>query len=236
MSAQNDELQWLLQNDIHTTIDNLLQILNECSVSINNQAPAQHSLLYTSQNQLDTVKINLTLDGFKITNSDINIKLTSRHPVHTIRTCIKDTPWRLYQIQDASNHLSIAIDLLSAQNKFESAEEASHFINQVMNCLLKGRSSLMIPRKSSIEELQHSQNMQSISPALPLDFTISFYIQAHNLICSVYQLSQSNNRPQVKNEYQAETGIPCLSDVLVFFSLGLQTCQQFKDKLLTLTT
>ena len=94
----------------------------------------------------------------------------------------------------------------------------------------------MIPRKNSIEELQHSQNMQSISPTLPLDFSISFYIQAHNLICSVYQLSQINNRALVKAEYSAEVVIPYLSDVLVFFSLSLQACQQFKDKLQTLTS
>lgn len=236
MSAQNVELEWLLQTDIHTTIGHLLQILTDCASTLNNQAPAQHSLLYTSPNQLDTVKVNLNLEGFKIINSDINIKLTSRHPVHTIRTCIKDTPWRLFQIQDASNHLSNAIDLLSEHSRFEYAEEASRFINQVMNSLLKARNSLMVPRKSSIEELQHSQNMQSICPALPLDFSISFYIQAHNLICSVYQLSQSNNRAQVKAEYHAEMGLPHLSDVLVFFSLGLQMCQQFKDKLQTLET
>jgi len=236
MKDEKFELDWLLKNDVHTTFEQLLQILTDCSSSMESQAPTQLNLSYGGVNNLDIVRVGLTLDKFKIINSDINIKLSSKHPVHTIRTCIKDTPWRLFQIQDSANHLSAAIDLLSRPNQFESAEELSYFIDQVMNCLLRGKSSLMIPKTSSIEELQHSQNMQSIIPALPLDFSISFYIQAHNLICSVYQLTQVNNRPQIKAEYQAEAGIPYLSDVLVFFSLGLQICQQFKDKLLTLTT
>lgn len=236
MSSQDSELDWLIQTNIHATIDQLVHILKECNNCLNNQTATQYSLVPIGQNQLDTVKVNLNLDGYKITNSDIGIKLTSKHPVHTIRTCIKETPWRLFQVQDAINHLSKAIDLLTGTKEFQTEEEVSYFIDQIMDSLLRGRSSLMMPRKSSIEVLQHSQNMQSISPALPLDFSISFYFQASSLICSVYQLTQSNGRNQVKAEYQAEAVVPYMGDVLVFFSLGLQTCQQFKDKLQTLTS
>lgn len=246
------EFEWLLKNDVGATLRQLTQILTDCSAGITT-TPKQYNLFYCSQNQLDVIKINTTLEGYKITNADINIKLTSKHPLQNIKTCVKETPnypfcWRLHQIQDAGNHLSNAIDLLtttplklSGQDNdnydFKSAEEVLQLINDVMNCLQKSRSSLLIPKKRTIEELQHSQNMRSIRPALPLDFSISFYVEAHNLVCSVYQLSHgSSSGPQIRAEYQAELSLPFLSEVLVFLSLGLQTCQQLKDKLQTFSS
>lgn len=248
-----NELDWLLKVDVKTTLEHLHHILAECATNICNTTPASYSLLYCSQNQLDTVRVNANLEGYKIMSADINIKLSTKHPMQTIKTCIKKTPtnpfcWRLYQIQDANNHLNQAIDLLNAsplrlgpplddrhdESPFESGEEELQLIHGIMNSLQKSRSSLLIPKKSSVEELQHCQNMQSISPALPLDYSISFYVHANNLVCSVYHLAQSNNRAQVKNEYQAEVPIPYLADVLILLSLGLQICQQLKDKIQTL--
>lgn len=241
------EFDWLLKVDVGETIAQLTQTLTECSNSITT-TPKQYNLFYCSQNQLDVIKINTILEGYKITNADINIKLSSKHPIQTIKTCVKETPnnpfcWRLHQIQDATNHLSNAIDLLTSTSlrissvddkyDFRSSEEVLQLINDVMNCLQKSRSSLLIPKKRTIEELQHSQNMQSVRPALPLDISISFYVQAHNLVCSVYQLSQSTSGPQIRAEYQAELALPFLSEILVFLSLGLQICQQIKDKLQT---
>lgn len=239
------EFEWLLKVDIGSTLTQLLQILNECSVSITATSPKQYHLFYSSQNHQDVIKINTTLDGFKITDADINIKLSSKHPIQTIKTCIKESPnnpfcWRLHQIQDAANHLGIAMDLLEASKSgldnnnydFDSSDMVLQLINDVMNCLQKSRSSLLIPKKRTIEELQQSQNMQSIRPALPLDFSISFYIQSNNLVCSVYHLLQNSNGPQIRAEYQAEIPLPFLSETLVFLSLGLQMCQQIKDKLM----
>lgn len=257
--TERAEFNWLLEVDVESTIQQLIQILNDCSAIFQNNTPQNHNLLYCSQNHLDVIKINLNLKGYCITEADINIKLTSKHPSQTIKTCIlsrennsgnnnnvNNTPihmcWVLHQIQDAINHLGNAIDLLIStqmkqgsdnKRRFDTAEEVLHMVDNVMNCLQKSRSSLLIPKKRVIEELQHSRNMQSIRPALPLDYSISFYIQGHNLVCSVYHLSQNNTGPLVKAEYQAELSLGFLSDALVFLSLGLQTCQQLNDKLKT---
>lgn len=244
--ADAAEFEWLLKVDVGATLAQLTQILNECSACFTT-TPKDYSLFYCSQNQLDIIKINTTLEGYKITSADINIKLSSKHPMQTIKTCIKESTnnpfaWRLHQIQDALNHLSNATDLLtsnplrmSPDNKydFRSSEEVLQLVNDVMSCLQKSRSSLLIPKKRTIEELQHSQNMQSIRPALPLDFSISFYVQSHNLVCSVYQLSQTSNGPQIRAEYQAELSLPFLTEMLSFLGLALQMCQQLKDKLQT---
>lgn len=246
-STHDAEYEWLLNVDVGSTLSQLTQILTECS-NVITTTPKNYNLFYCSQNQLDVIKVNTTLEEYKITSADISIRLSSKHPIQTIKTCIKETStnpfcWRLHQIQDTINHLSNAIDLLNTSSHknaneskydFKSSDEVLQLINDVMNSLQKSRSSLLIPKKRTIEELQHSQNMQSIKPALPLDFSISFYIQAHNLVCSVYQLTQGTGTQQIRAEYQAELSLPFLSEVLVFLSLGLQTCQQIKDKIQTL--
>lgn len=246
--GEKAEYEWLLNIDVGATLIQLSQILSECS-NVISSSPKPFNLFYCSQNQLDVIKVSTTLEGYRIVSADISIRLSSKHPIQTIKTCIKESPtnpfcWRLHQIQDAINHLSNAIDLLTTSSHksvsedkydFKSSEEVLQLINDVMNSLQKSRSSLLIPKKRTIEELQHSQNMQSIRPALPLDYSISFYIQAHNLVCSIYQLAQGTNGPQIRAEYQAELSLPFLSEMLVFLSLGLQTCQQIKDKLQTLS-
>lgn len=234
------EFEWLLKEDVTNTLARLTQILADCSASVN-QTPTNYNLVHSSLNQHDFVKVNLQLEGYKITCADINIRLASKHPIQTIKTCIKETPtnpfcWRLHQIQDAQNHLSNAIDLVSLTKgkKFETAEEVLFLIDNVMYSIQRSRSSLLIPNKILIEELQHSQNMQAISPALPLDYSISFYVHSQNLVCSVYHLAHVNNRPQVKAEFQAEAPIGFLPEMLVLLSLAMQTCQQLKDKIQTL--
>lgn len=212
------ERKWVLEVDVKTTLAHLTKIISDCLAAINETIPQQHYLAY-----LDVIKISATLEGFKIVSADINIKLP-KHPAQTIKTCIKDC-WRLHQIQDAKNHLGNANDFL----KFDSIDldEVLHVLDNVTNSLQKSRSSLSIPKKRTIEELQHSQNMQSIRPALPLDLSISFYVQSQNLVCSVYQLIG----PQIRAEYQAELELPFLSKIFELLSLALQTCQQLKDKL-----
>lgn len=230
------EFDWLMKVDVGATLLQLKKIFTDCSARFSNTSPNNYSLVYQ---KIDTIKVRAKLDGFKITNADIIIKLASKHPILTcINECAEHPfPWRLYQIQDASNHLSQAIELISnaLSSEFCDAEEVLYLMDELIKSLQKSRSSLLIPKRRNIDELQCSQNMQSIKPSLPIDFAISFYIQAHNLICSVYHLAQTNNGTQIKAEYQSEVSVPFLSEVLVFLSLGLQTCQQLKDKVTTLS-
>lgn len=68
-----------------------------------------------------------------------------------------------------------------------------------------------------------------MTPNLAEDLAISFYIQSHKLIFAVYQLS--NNHGQMKyDSSHAECSVPWLNEVLVLFTVGLQLCQQIKDK------
>lgn len=72
---------------------------------------------------------------------------------------------------------------------------------------------------------------KSLSPNLPEDLAISFYIQSHKLVFAVYQLTNMHGTMKF-DTYQAEASVPWLNEVLVLFTVALQLCQQLKDKVI----
>lgn len=76
----------------------------------------------------------------------------------------------------------------------------------------------------------HSSQLQkSLSPNLPDDLAISFYLQSHKLIFAVYQLTNIQGTMKF-DSCQAECSVPWLNEVLILFTVALQLCQQLKDK------
>lgn len=149
------------------------------------------------------------------------------------RTSItQDFPWKIQQVQDAANHLQQAInhiDNVDSNYNFKSSEEVLHILSNILGALQRGRTSLVVPKKKPIDELMKSRNMKSLSPNLPEDLALSFYIQSHKLIFATYQLT--NNQGTMKFESnQAECSVPWLNEVLVLFTVALTLCQQLKDK------
>lgn len=105
-----------------------------------------------------------------------------------------------------------------------------------MNTLQKGRSALFVPKKRTIDELQCSRNMKVITPSVPADLAISFYIQSHKLVAAIYLISKDSHSSTSKFDiFQCETSLAWLSEALVLFTIALQVCQQLKDKLAVFT-
>lgn len=112
---------------------------------------------------------------------------------------------------------------------FRTSDEVIHVLGNILGALQRGRTSLVIPRKKPIDELMKSRNMKCLSPNLPEDLAISFYLQSHKLIFAAYQLSNIQGTMKF-DSCQAETSVPWLNDVVVLFTIALQLCQQLKDK------
>lgn len=127
-----------------------------------------------------------------------------------------------------------------------------HILGNILGSLQRGRTSLIVPRKKAIDDLIKGRNMvrshcliknylsldycflfqKSLSPNLSEDLAISFYIQSHKLIFAVYQLSNNHGTMKFESTH-AECSVPWLNEVLVFFTVGLQLCQQLKDKVVS---
>ncbi|XP_075745243.1 rogdi atypical leucine zipper isoform X2 [Rhipicephalus microplus] len=183
----------------------------------------------------EQIKVLATMSGDSISHADIALRIP-KHPGTTLRTIVQnDCQWKLQQVQDAGNNLMTALQLLtppppSTKFEFKSAEEVTQLMTTVMGCLQRGRASLIIPKKRTIDEILGSRNMKSLQPPLPQDLGASFYVQSHKLIFAVYYVHKDSHGQPKFDVFQAETSVPWLSEVLVLFTIALQLCQQLKDK------
>ncbi|XP_017772740.1 PREDICTED: protein rogdi [Nicrophorus vespilloides] len=231
------EFEWVLHQEVHTAMDQIHQILIECArrfpvtlYGTDNTIRQDKFILSVAADQLKCV---VTLTGDSITYADISFKV-QRQQNSVVRTTIQtDSPWKLQQVQDAANHLQQAIyhlDDVAKNYKFKSSDEVLHILGNILGSLQRGRTSLIVPRKKAIDDLIKSRNMKSLSPNLAEDLAISFYIQSHKLIFAVYQLSNNHGKMDFDSNH-AECSVPWLNEVLVLFTVGLQLCQQLKDKI-----
>ncbi|XP_023243154.1 protein rogdi-like [Centruroides sculpturatus] len=242
----HQEFEWLLQNEVNAILQKLHNIILECSrrfcLSITKDDTLVKSEKFEmtngSNSSVGDVKATLTLYGDNITHADIKLKIY-KHSNPSHRTIVQnDCQWKLQQIQDAGNHLMAALHLFSsypciAENgkfNFKSAEEVIQMINSLMGCLQRGRTSLIVPKKRTMDDLQNSRNMKSLQPPLPLDLAVSFYIQSHKLVIAVYHIQKDSQGQTKFDVLQAESFVPWLNEALILFSVGLQLCQQLKDK------
>lgn len=242
----HQEFEWLLQNEVSAILQKLHNIILECSRRFCLSVTEENSLVKSekyemtsgSTSSMGDVKANLTLYGDNITHADIKLKI-HKHSNSSHRTIVQnDCQWKLQQIQDAGNHLIAALHLFSsypciAENgkfNFKSAEEVIQMVNNLMGCLQRGRTSLIVPKKRTIDDLLNNRNMKSLQPPLPVDLAVSFYIQSHKLVIAIYHIQKDSQGNSNFDVMQAESYVPWLNEAIVLFSVGLQLCQQLKDK------
>ncbi|XP_013107189.2 protein rogdi [Stomoxys calcitrans] len=230
------EFEWVMRDEVHSILKKLREILMECARRFpvplydNEGKRTEKFHLVAAQDQL---KCTVTLTGDSITQADISFKLKRSSSQVQRTTITSDAPWKLQQVQDAANHLQQAInhiDNVDENYKFRSSEEVLQIIGELIGALQRGRTSLIIPKKKSIEDLMNSRNMKSLAPNLPEDQAISFFLQCHKLIIAVYQLLNVQGTMKMEAT-QAECSVGWLNDVLVLFTVGLTLCQQLKDKM-----
>ncbi|KAA8585763.1 hypothetical protein FQN60_004457 [Etheostoma spectabile] len=211
---------------------------------------------------MDQVKGVLTLQGEALTQADINLKVAKSSQVLHFQFR-EDKLWKLQQIQDARNHVTQALQLLSSRDDsyhFKTGAEVNKLMDAVMLQLTRARNRLTTPASMTLPELATSGLMKMFSPPMPGDVMVNFYINLSKLCLTVYQLhvlppnttknfkpagssvlhnpgamfELNNNRFEVSHVHKVECVVPWLNDTLVFFTISLQLCQQLKDKLLEL--
>lgn len=117
---------------------------------------------YTLTSPNDNIKCNVHVNGDTITFGEISFKI-HRNQLVTYRTAIThDNPWKLQQIQDAGNHLQLALLMLTNFDdsyEFTTSEEVLHILGNLLGALQRGRTCLIVPRKRTMDELMKSKNM-----------------------------------------------------------------------------
>jgi len=238
------EFDWVLTKEVGNVVAQLTAAVRECAkkfpVKIGNlqgggeadmEQPTDKFVLASG----DQVKVIVTLSGDCISAADINLKLPRPHSKDAYHntTVREDLPWMLQQVQDAANHLQLAMEQLTAlptDHRFSSAAEVSHFLAGLMASLGRARQSLVVPKKRTLEDLVSSKNVKSLVPPLPREVAVSFYLQSWKLIFAVYHMVTDKGVSRF-DRYQAECVVPWVNDVLLLLTVSLQTAQQLRDKL-----
>lgn len=90
-------------------------------------------------------------------------------------------------------------------------------------------TAYLVTTPSGLKTYKQYYFQKALSPNLPEDLAISFYIQSHKLIFVAYQLSSVHGTMRI-DSCQADCAVPWLSDVLFMLTAALHMCQQLKDK------
>ncbi|XP_055345555.1 protein rogdi-like [Paramacrobiotus metropolitanus] len=240
IDALEREYRWFLRTEVRPQIGYLQGILTECkerlppaSFSDRQKNPREERFVVSPTNGGDFLKCIVTLTGSRITAADVTFRMaTAKNPGQMMKLGIPpEAPYQLQQLQDALNAVSDALAHLAAQDaeyEFQTAEEVIKIIQPAMAQLSQARSTLIVPKKRSFDELKGAFHRRHFVPPLPADMSASFYLQAHKLVFALYQILPGTGKFDC---YQGEVSIPWLTESLVLLTVALQTCQQLLDKM-----
>ncbi|XP_072035203.1 protein rogdi homolog [Amphiura filiformis] len=269
-TSLEDEFKWLLEEEVHAVLQQLSQLLKECSrrfnLPISTGLPKlikPETFVLSSANGADLAKGVVTLVADSICRADLSLKV-HRHTSQVLKTYIReDIPWRLQQVQDAGNHLQSALDRVTSKDvdyEFSSGEEVLKLMDEIMCQLKKGRQRLLNPSIPTLHEIYTGRYMKCLNPPLPHDTLVNFHIHGNKLIMCTYYLhvvsAPKTHRPPVPSAADTKnttlevgptkyelTGqhlvtcpVPWLAEVLTFFTVALQMCQELKNKVAVFST
>ena len=125
-SLQRD-FDWVLTEEVENVTKELKAAVTECAnkfpikvgdCNVEAEESPQSDKFVLAQGE--QVKVVVTLTGDAISGADINLKLcrphTNKDAYHNT-SVREELPWRLQQVQDAANHLQLALELLQDRDK-----------------------------------------------------------------------------------------------------------------------
>ncbi|KXJ29202.1 protein rogdi homolog isoform X1 [Exaiptasia diaphana] len=261
------EFDWLLKEHLPKVLNQMDAILQEClkwlqfsSLSSNPQGdtPKPQDYFMLSTPSADLLKGYVAVEGDDISKGDLKFKLP-KVSTSGFRVFIRENhPWKLQQIQDAVNYLKLSSEKVQEMRNITcspSGREVSKIVDDIANCLAKGKNCLMVPKKISVLDILNSSNQKSFKPNLPDEVVAHFYINSDKLMLSVFTLSILPVPPQnpkqvpeadqtghtfehnskwmeISSHFEVDCSIPRLKDSVLLFTAALQICQQLKDKIL----
>ncbi|XP_050836072.1 cytokine-like nuclear factor N-PAC isoform X5 [Serinus canaria] len=192
---EEEEFKWLLQEEVHSVLRQLQDILKEAShcfalpTSGSGGAVKQENFVLSTSGT-DQVKGVMTLQGDALCQADVNLKMPRNNQLLHF-AFREDKQWKLQQIQDARNHVNQAIYLLmnrDANYQFKTGLEVLKLMDAVMLQLSRARNRLTTPATLTLPEIASSGLTKMFTPVLPPDVLVNFYINLNKLCLTVYQL------------------------------------------------
>ncbi|XP_041455571.1 protein rogdi homolog isoform X2 [Lytechinus variegatus] len=258
-----DEFQWLLKAEVHGVLRQLNAILEDSGRRFNIPGTGKGTLIkpetfvLSSSNGTDYVKGIVTLVGDLLCKADLTLR-PHRNTNQLVKTYVRDDmPWRLQQVQDVGNHIYSAIEIIKSKDvdyEFQSAEEVNKLMDEILSQLMRARQRFLNPLIPSLQELYHSRYTKSLTPPLPHESMVNFYILGTKLVLHTYYLhplalpkahnqkglssSESKSRLldlgpikyELFSQNTVECAVPWVEEVTACLAFAMQLCQELKDK------
>eukprot|EP00057_Strongylocentrotus_purpuratus_P006516 XP_011660990.1 PREDICTED: protein rogdi homolog [Strongylocentrotus purpuratus] len=238
-----DDMPWRLQQKIQPNCkDTLIK---------------PETFVLSSTNGTDYVKGIVTLVGDMLCKADLTLR-PHRNTNQLVKTYVRDDmPWRLQQVQDVGNHIYSAIEIINTKDvdyEFQSAEEVNKLMDEILSQLMRARQRFLNPLIPSLQELYHSRYTKSLTPPLPHESMVNFYILGTKLVLHTYYLhplalpkahnqkglssSESKSRLldlgpikyELFSQNTVECAVPWVEEVTACLAFAMQLCQELKDK------
>jgi len=145
----------------------------------------------------------LVIEGWNITEAEINMKFNTNKNLPPIKTSISNNPLRLEQIQSIFYYCNEALeqfdDILSAYPPEEiDLNISNRILDIVLNKLRAAKDQLLKPNNVSFES--NLQNRKIFKPSLPSDVIIDFKIKKNSaIILTTALLQTSSNTTNLNN-------------------------------------
>ncbi|XP_050836074.1 cytokine-like nuclear factor N-PAC isoform X6 [Serinus canaria] len=227
---EEEEFKWLLQEEVHSVLRQLQDILKEAShcfalpTSGSGGAVKQENFVLSTSGT-DQVKGVMTLQGDALCQADVNLKMPRNNQLLHF-AFREDKQWKLQQIQDARNHVNQAIYLLmnrDANYQFKTGLEVLKLMDAVMLQLSRARNRLTTPATLTLPEIASSGLTKMFTPVLPPDVLVNFYINLNKLCLTVYQLHVM--QPSTTKNFKPAGGSVLHNPGAMFFTAALPAAE-----------
>merc|ERR1712088_311225 len=113
--------------------------------------------------------------------------------------------------------------------QFQSVAEVDKFLTRIMSSLQRSRTALVNPKKRTLEELHSSKQVKNLTPPIPHELALCFYLQGWKLIFAVYHIINDKGVSKF-NRYQAECPVPWINEVLLLLTVSIADCTADKGQ------
>eukprot|EP00794_Sanderia_malayensis_P013766 gene13766-15207_t len=261
--SQKLEFQWLLKEEVPSVLSQLKGTLEGCLQKFKSRGNNVHGTVYKADNFLlslpnsDIVKGLISIAGDSVIKADLKFKIPKLSNGTFGTFIFEHFPWKLQQLQDANNHLRMALDEVNEREVcgvFRSGQEVDELVECIMSSLSKGKSLLLVPPKIPLSQLISSGVQRVLNPPVPDEVLVNFHVNCDKLVFCVYVLNSLTGAPsnlknlptdpshighvfecgsrwyEVINRIEIVCTVPWLKEIIVLFNTAQQLCQQLKDK------
>lgn len=258
------EFNWLLAEEIPSVFDQLKAIIQTSIKKFKSGAGipgaahiAKGNNFLLSLPNSDAVKGLINISGDSVIKAELRFKFPKLSSSGIGSFIFEQCPWKLPQLQDASNHLEMALDEIKEQEYCGNStcgKQVMELMNKIMSSLGRAKACLIVPEKKPLSEVMCINAQKVLNPPVPEELLISFHVNCDKLVLSVYVLNiltapasqksiqldhasvgyafESNGKWfEVINKVEIICTVPWLKDLIVWINTAQQICQQLNDKI-----